>query len=135
WQDGADLTSDDLRFSWEVSKDSTTAVAPQSVARFVDAVATPDPYTAVFTWVQASQLGAQAGVREFDVLPRHVLEGAERAGFADNPYFTEPGVFVGSGPFRPVAWDRGRSINLEAFDGYFMGRTKIDRVTFAIHPG
>jgi len=134
WHDGTELTSEDLKFSWEVSKDPTTAVAPQSVARFVEAVATPDPYTAVFTWAQASQLGAQAGVREFDVLPRHVLQGAERAGLLDNPYFSDPGVFVGSGPYRPVAWEHGSSITLEAFDGYFLGRPKIDRVTFSMIP-
>jgi peptide/nickel transport system substrate-binding protein len=130
WQDGAELTADDLRFSWEIGKDPTTQVAPQSVARFVEAVVTPDPYTAVFTWAQASQLGAQAGVREFDVLPRHLLDGAERAGLLDHPYFTDPGVFVGSGPFRPVTWEHGSSVTLEAFDGYFLGRPRIDRITF-----
>lgn len=134
WHGGTELTSDDLRFSWEVSNDLTTGVASQSVARFVEAVATPDPYTAVFTWASPSQLGAQAGVRELDVLPRHLLEGAERAGLSDHPYFVDPDVFVGSGPFRPVAWDRGSSIDLKAFDGYFLGRPQIDRVTFSIIP-
>ncbi|HZT05467.1 MAG TPA: peptide ABC transporter substrate-binding protein [Chloroflexota bacterium] len=132
WQDGAELTSDDLKFSWEVSKDPTTTLAPQGIARYVESVETPDPYTATFIWGQVSQLGIQAGVREFDVLPRHVLGDVERAGFSDNAYFTDPGVFVGSGPFRAVAWDRGSSITLQANDAYFLGRPKIDRVTFTI---
>jgi peptide/nickel transport system substrate-binding protein len=79
-------------------------------------------------------LGALAGVREFDVLPRHLLGDAERAGLADHPYFSDPAVFVGSGPYRPVAWERGGSITLEAFDGYFLGRPKIDRVIFSLIP-
>ncbi|HZT08668.1 MAG TPA: ABC transporter substrate-binding protein [Chloroflexota bacterium] len=134
WQDGAALTSDDLGFSWEIGKDLTTGVASQSVARYIDSVATPDPLTAVFTWGTVSSLGGVAGVRELDVLPRHVLDAAERVGLADNPYFTDPAVFVGSGPFRPTAWERGRSISLEAFHDYFLGRPKIDQVIFSIIP-
>ena len=121
WHDGVELTSADLKFGWEIGKDAATQVAPSGVARFVEAVATPDPYTAIFTWTAPSQLGAQAGVREFDVLPRHILDGAERLGLLDHPYFSDPGTFVGSGPYRPVSWDLGSSVTLEAFDDYFLG--------------
>lgn len=134
WQDGTALTSDDLRFSWEVGKDLTTGVASQSIARFVESVETPDPLTAVFNWGTSSSLGGVAGVRELDVLPRHVLEAAERLNLADNPYFTDPSMFVGSGPYRPTAWERGRSLTLEANNDYFLGRPKIDRVNFSIIP-
>lgn len=134
WHDGVDLTSEDLRFSWEIGRDLTTGVSSQSVARFVEAVDTPDPLTAVFIWSTASQLGAVAGVREFDVLPRHLLVGVEREGLSDHPYFSDPAVFVGSGPYRPLSWERGSALTLEAFDAYFQGRPRIDRVTFAIIP-
>jgi peptide/nickel transport system substrate-binding protein len=134
WHDGADLTSADLRFSWEVCKDLATGVASQSIANYVEDVATPDRQTAIFTWAAASPLGALAGVREFDVLPRHVLEHAERAGLSDTPYFTDPAQFVGSGPYRPLSWAVGNSLTLEAFGGYFLGRPRIDRVTFRIIP-
>jgi peptide/nickel transport system substrate-binding protein len=130
WQDGADLTSDDIVFSWEIQRDPATQIGLQGIARYVQSIATPDPYTAVFTWASASQLGSVATVREFDILPRHVLEGADRGGLVDNPYFVDPAAFVGSGPYRPTAWDRGRSISLEAFDQYFLSRPHIDRVTF-----
>lgn len=87
WQDGADLTSDDLLFSWDIQRDPATQIGLQGIARYVQTVATPDPYTAVFTWTSASQLGAVATVREVDVLPRQVREAAERAALLDNPYF------------------------------------------------
>jgi peptide/nickel transport system substrate-binding protein len=134
WQDGSPLTSDDLLFSWELDKDLTTGIAPQSIARFVSSVATPDPLTAVFSWSATSQLGGIAGVREFDILPRHVLGSLERTSMVDNPFFTDPSVFVGSGPYRPVSWERGRMITLEAFDDYFLGRPHIDQVVFSIIP-
>ena len=134
WQDGSPLTSDDLLFSWEVDKDLTTGIASQSIARFVSSATAPDPLTAVFNWSTPSQLGGVAGVREFDILPKHVLEGLERKGMADNPFFTDPSVFVGSGPYRPVSWERGRMITLEAFNDYFLGRPHIDQVVFSIIP-
>jgi peptide/nickel transport system substrate-binding protein len=134
WQDGVELTADDLQFSWEVAKDPSSGIAPNGTARLVQAVTVLDPYTAVFTWTEPSSLGALAGAREFDVLPRHLLEDADRAKLVDNPYFYDPAVFVGSGPYRPLSWERGSSATLEAFDGYFLGRPKIDRVTFAFIP-
>lgn len=48
-----------------------------------------------------------------------------------DPYFYDPAVFVGSGPYRPLIWERGSFLTLEAFDGYFLRRPKIDRVTFS----
>jgi peptide/nickel transport system substrate-binding protein len=73
-------------------------------------------------------------VREFDVLPRHVLGNLERAGLSDTPFFSDPAAFVGSGPFRPLIWEPGSSLTLEAFNGYFLGRPHLDRVTFSIIP-
>jgi peptide/nickel transport system substrate-binding protein len=130
WHDGADLTSDDLAYSWDIQHDPITQIGNSSIARLVSEVRTPDPLTAVFVWPQISQLGNLAGVREFDVLPRHVLESVERSALIDHPYFQDPEVFVGAGPYRPTTWDRGRSVTLEAFDKYFLGRPKIDRVMF-----
>src|SRR4051794_27685852 len=66
WQDGTDLTSDDLAYSWDVQHDPTTQIGNASIARLVSEVRTPDPLTAVFVWPLASQLGNLAGVREFD---------------------------------------------------------------------
>jgi peptide/nickel transport system substrate-binding protein len=134
WHDGTELTSADLRFSWEIGKDLTTGVATQSVARYIEAVDTPNPLTAVFTWSTTSQLGGLAGVRELDLLPAHVLASAERAGLSDSPYFSDPLAFVGSGPYRPLSWERGSSLTLQAFDDYFLGRPRIDQVTFTIIP-
>ena len=130
WQDGVEVTAEDLRFSWEVAKDPATQIAPNGSARLVQDVAVLDTYTAVFTWTEPSAVGALAGAREFDVLPKHILEGADRARLVDHPYFSEPAAFVGSGPYRPITWERGSHLALEAYDGYFLGRPKIDRVTF-----
>jgi len=134
WQDGVEVTAEDLKFSWEIEKEAATQIANNGTAKLVQAVTVLDPYTAVFTWTEPSALGALAGAREFDVLPKHLLEDADRAKLADNPYFYDPAVFIGSGPYRPRSWERGSSVVLEAFDGYFLGRPKIDRIVFQFIP-
>jgi MarR-like DNA-binding transcriptional regulator SgrR of sgrS sRNA len=47
---------------------------------------------------------------------------------------TKPDVFVGSGAYRPVTWERDSHVIVEAFDQYVLGRGKIDRITFHVHP-
>jgi len=134
WHDGTEFTSADIRFGWQVAADPATPLSGiRSVARFIDDVETPDPYTAVVRWRQPSQFGGEMARGQLDPLPRHVLEAAfnrDKESFVAQPYFTSTDVFVGAGPFRVVAWERGSHIVAEAFDGYFLGRPKLDRVTF-----
>jgi peptide/nickel transport system substrate-binding protein len=132
WHDGHELTAEDVKFGWEAERDPITQLKPQGIAGLVDAVDTPDPYTVVFHWRRTSYQGGELGESQFDVLPRRVLEEALLAGkdsLPNHPYFSTPEQFVGSGPYRPVSWDRGAAITLQAFDQYFLGRPKIDLVT------
>jgi len=137
WHDGKDLTSDDVKFAWEVDSDPLTQVGASTIARYLDRVDTPDAQTFVMHWKETHQLGGELGERELDLLPRHVLEEpyrADPAGISNHPYLTSPEAFVGSGPYRPTEWERGSHVVVEAWDGYFLGRPKIDRITFRVMP-
>jgi len=65
-------------------------------------------------------------------VPRHLLEADYRSQggevIPNHPYWTT--AFVGDGPYRIASWDQGRELELEAFDDYFLGRPKIDRVVW-----
>lgn len=134
WHDGTEFTSADVRFGWEVSVDSVAPLGVASpTARSIEAIETPDPYTAVARWRKPSRFGGQMARNQVNLLPRHLLEQdflTNKAGFASHPYFTSTDVVLGTGPYRPVAWERGSHVTVEAFDGYYQGRAKIDRVTF-----
>lgn len=133
WQDGKELTSDDVRFGWEV--DSAVATPAGIVARQIERLDTLDPYTVVMHWKVTSQNGNELGYREFDVLPRHVLGAAfeaDKDSISNHPYLVDPSVFVGAGPFVPTEWDRGSQLTVVAFDKYALGRPKIDRVIFKV---
>lgn len=134
WHDGVELTAADVRFGWQVAADPATPLGGiRSVARLIQAIDTPDPYTAVVRWRQPSQFGGEMARGQLDPLPQHVLEGAftaDKDNFVNQPYFTSADVFVGAGPFRIGEWERGSHITVQAFDGYFLGRPKLDQVTF-----
>lgn len=134
WHDGTEFTSRDVAFGWEAARGANSPLrGGGSVARFIEAVDTPDPHTAVVRWRQTSQFGGQMEKGQLDPLPSLLLESAflsDPEGFFNHPYFTAPETFVGAGPYRPVTWERGSHIVVEAFDRYFLGRPKIDRITF-----
>jgi len=133
WHDGAVLTSDDVKFSWEAARDSTTQIRPQGLAGFAYAVEAPDPHTVVFYYRQTTYRAGEMSEDALDVLPRHVLGEAflaDRENLSNHPYFAAPERYIGTGPYRPVDWERGSQLTVEAFDGYFWGRPKIDRITF-----
>jgi oligopeptide transport system substrate-binding protein len=60
------------------------------------------------------------------IVPRDLVESAAET-FGTHP--------VGTGPFRFVGWDRGRSITLAANPDYFAGAPRLGRVTYRIFPG
>src|SRR5439155_97059 len=65
-------------------------------------------------------------------LPRHLLldayERSDKQGFLNNQYWTRE--FVGLGPYRLGEWEFSSHTEGLAFDQYFLGRPKIDRVVF-----
>jgi len=107
----------------------------------VDEIVAPDPSTVTVIWkkpyVEADHLfSPQPGAQQWGLpLPAHILEKAfdeNRAGFLELPYWGPE--FVGSGPFKlqqMVADDR---LNLVAFDGYALGRPKIDELIVRFIP-
>jgi peptide/nickel transport system substrate-binding protein len=133
WHDGTPFTSDDVRFGYEVIIDTNTPIGVRSPLRMVDRLDTPDAHTVVMHWTASSQNGNELGERELDVLPRHLLGQAfeaDRVGFQQHPWITQPDTFVGLGPYRPIEWIRGAQLTVEAYPDFYLGRPKIDRVVF-----
>jgi peptide/nickel transport system substrate-binding protein len=48
------------------------------------------------------------------------------------PYWTD--ALVGAGAYRLVSWERGNQLELEAFDGYYLGKPKTARITLRFVP-
>ncbi len=141
WHDGTPLTSADLLFTGRVEQDKTLAWNYNLSYDAVDAITAPDAQTVMVTWkqpyVEADHLfSPQPGAQQWGLpLPAHILEKAfdeNKAGFLDLPYWGLE--FVGSGPFRLQQMVVDDRLNLVAFDGYALGRPKIDELVVRFIP-
>ncbi len=134
WQDGAPLTSADVKFSWQavVNRDNNTLHREGYTE--VASIDTPDPYTVRVhlkrrypPFVSKFFTPLQEGGKP--ILPAHVL--GRYKSINQVPFNAAP---IGSGPFKFVRWERGRQIVFERNPLYYRGVPKLERVVFTIIP-
>jgi peptide/nickel transport system substrate-binding protein len=124
WHDGKPFTSADVQYTvLEVIK----KVNPRAGTAYkaVQAVDTPDPYTAVFRLSEPSPaIWSVLSATEAAILPRHLYEG--------KPPLTNEwnNKLVGTGPFMFKEWQRGDFILLERNPQYWRGRPYLNRIRF-----
>ena len=134
WHDGAPLTARDVAFSWRAIMSPRNNVLHREGYDQVARIDTPDDRTVVVhlkrrdpPFVTQFFTTLQEGAKP--VVPEHLLRGAPEIN--DVPFNAHP---VGTGPFRFVAWDRGRRITLAANERYFKGRPRLARIELSILP-
>jgi peptide/nickel transport system substrate-binding protein len=133
WHDGAPFNAEDLVFTIQVVRDPELPQFGDPAIRAIADVRVVDERTVVVSWsrpyIYADQIFGTVAMP----LPRHLLETAyaeNKASFVDQPYWSTS--FVGNGPFRLREWEAGSHLILEAFDGYVLGRPKIDEIDIRI---
>ncbi|MFJ3044795.1 ABC transporter substrate-binding protein [Herbaspirillum chlorophenolicum] len=129
WHDGQEFTSADVQFSaLEIWK----KIHPRGRNTFaaIQAVDTPDKYTAVFRLSHPSLvIFSSLNANEGQILPRHLYQGTD---ILKNPYNLKP---VGTGPFRFKEWQKGQYIVLERNPDYWdTGKPYLDRLVFRVIP-
>lgn len=126
WEDGVELTAEDLVFTIRLIADPKTGSPYAEDYMRISEVRSLDRYTVEVLY---DEYYARAKVSFASaILPKHVLEGQDvRTGsFARNP--------VGAGPYRMLSWDSGSEVRLQASESYFQGRPYIDTITYRIIP-
>lgn len=126
WEDGTELTADDVEFTWRVAIDPRTASPYAEDFLAVKEFRKTGRYTfearydkflarSLISWMQA-------------ILPKHILEGRD---LRNTPFSRRP---VGAGPYRLKSWEPGSRITLEASPTYFKGRPCIAEVVYRVIP-
>lgn len=133
WHDGQPLTAEDFVFAWRVYRTSSLPWAGEPQNK-MEQVSAPDPRTILIQW-SAPEVGAGHLGTEFEPLPTHVMQEPFQAltqgtltadAFLGLPFWTQ--AYVSAGPWRLLRWEFGAFIEGIAFDGFALGRPKIDRV-------
>ena len=125
WQDGVPLTARDVAFTYDLILETRQPAYIQYLTGVTDVTATDDATLVITTRRPNSGMLALA----IPILPEHVWAKVDpdRLGEYENL------PFVGSGPFRVVSLEKGRSVRLEANPAYppeLGGAPHLDSVTF-----
>ena len=133
WHDGQPVTAEDVKFTFDMAKNTETGAGIIAAnLGMVESATVVDPQTIRFTFTAPH---AQA-LEDFwwAPAPKHLLQGVAPSSMAQAPFNQRP---VGSGPFKFVSWEKGQALTLEAntaFPAALGGRPRLDRVTFRVIP-
>jgi peptide/nickel transport system substrate-binding protein len=138
WHDGTPVTAGDLLFTVQLGMDKDLPLLRHPAWDSVAGVEATDDRTVTMKWsrpyIEADMMFTQETMLIF---PRHLLEdtyASNKAGLFDLPLWTSE--YVGAGPFRVKEFVRNSHMTLTAFDGYVLGRPRVDeiQVRFIIDP-
>lgn len=130
WHDGPALTADDFVFGIQVVQNPEVPLFRGLGIRGLSEVVALDAHTLVARWAELNFEANVSGPMDIGAYPRRLVGSLYEAGdmqtFMNSQYWTTE--FVGLGPFKLSQWALGSHIEAVAFDGFFLGRPKIDRV-------
>ena len=127
WHDGEHVRAADVAFTFALYKDPKTGAAAAAQLANIDSVIARDSSTAVFWFRKHTPDQFFEATMQMQILPAHLLRTLDRATLASAPIASQP---VGSGPFRVVRWESGRTIELAADTTGGRRRAHLDRVIF-----
>lgn len=135
WHDGTPFTPEDVIFSWQVNRDPDVPNANREVASLISELHVERDGQVTARWSAVYPFADRLSDRELIPVPRHLLDPTYReakTAFLLQPYWSTE--YIGLGPYRIAGWDRGSSMELAAFDRYFLGRPRIDTIRVQFIP-
>jgi peptide/nickel transport system substrate-binding protein len=130
WQDGAPLTAEDVRFSFDAYTDSLVDSPARGALAGKVRVVVEDPATFLIRFAEASPEQLYDATYHVRVVPSHVWASLPPARWAED---TTVARLIGSGSYRIRTWKRGEFMLLEA-DSTAERRARIGRVLWRFTP-
>lgn len=131
FHDGTPLTSEDVKFTMETHLDPNAATMYQSDVGNIEAIETPDNYTAVIYLKDADA----AAVDKFTRIPicgKHLYEGIDPQDYRQS---SENNIkCIGSGPYMFDTLKRGQYLSLVKNPNYWYKEMSIDTIILKIIP-
>jgi peptide/nickel transport system substrate-binding protein len=126
WHDGTLVSTEDLRFSWQVAISPDVPYRSRSAAQQIEDVIPIDAQSVTIRWKTIFSPGGRLTERDLFVLPRHLLEGKDRGAEMRDGY-----RFSG-GPWLIDHWTKGQEIKLVPNPQYWGTKPNLDAVVFKV---
>jgi len=131
WHDGTPVRSNDVRFTFQSTIDSTLGSGTKALIATIDSVATPDSATAVFWFHTRTPQQFYDATFQMPIIPEHIWKGVPPSAWRASEQARHP---IGSGQFRFVRWIPGAAVELAADTANYRGSPKLSRVIWSIAP-
>ena len=136
FHDGEELTSADVKFTYEMKMAEKNVVPSRLMWEKIGKFEIIDNYNFKITLKELDVTWLEGwAYSEGMIIPKHIVEKEYNDGGQE---LTKGGEFgrkpIGSGPYKFVEWKTNEYIMLEAFDDYFLGKPKIQKIVFKVVP-
>jgi peptide/nickel transport system substrate-binding protein len=131
WHDGQPVHSNDVRFTFETTRDSTLGSPVAPLITNIDSVSTPDSATAVFWFHKRNPQQFFDAVFQMPIIPEHYWKGTPPRMWRGSDLARHP---IGSGQYRFVSWKPRTSVELAADTTNYHGAPRLSRVIWSIAP-
>jgi peptide/nickel transport system substrate-binding protein len=131
FHDGTPVTAGDVRYSFQVAKDTLSGSPLTQLITNIDSVTVVDSLTAKFWYAKRSPTQFFDAVYQITPVPEHVYGKVAVADLRTSDVTRTP---VGTGRFRFMKWEPGVSLEIVADTANYRGRAKLDRVIFMQSP-
>lgn len=126
WEDGQELTAEDVAFTYKVVTDPATGSPYAEDFLRIKEFRVLDRYRFEARYEQFFARAVSSWMSP--ILPKHILEGQN---IRETPFARKP---VGAGAYRLKSWEPGSRITLAASPTYFDGKPYISEVIYRIIP-
>ncbi|MBA3026635.1 MAG: peptide ABC transporter substrate-binding protein [Sulfurimonas sp.] len=125
WHDGVKFTAKDVIFTYETLM-SPKIVSPYTANfRFVESVKALDEFTCEVKYTKPYFKALETWM--MGILPEHILQNDEN--LMNSEFNTNP---IGTGPYKLYQLEHSKNIILVAYEDYFEGKSKIERIAFHV---
>lgn len=129
WHDGKPVTAEDVRYTFQLVKDTSFASPLAGNLDNVDSVSVVDSLTARVWFHQRTPDAFFKAASPVEILPSHLLKQTSATSLRESSFARAP---VGSGRFRFAGWEPGARIVLVADSANYRGRPNADRVIWLV---
>lgn len=125
WHDGVDFTSEDVKFSYEITQESGLGLYSDLLEGIVE-ILCPNPTTVVIRTEEPKANMLQVNA---PILPKHIWKDVPLDELEiwsnDNP--------IGTGPFKFIEWKKGEFVIIEKNNEYYGKKPGIDGIVFILY--